>query len=92
MRSHSQLAARGRRLRAMSAAELLARHEEIRRQMFEDYDNGCRRNEDDADEDSAIYAVLLDRVSADKATMAKYLATDRAHGDNDIPALAGLLA
>lgn len=89
MRSHSQLARRNRRLRAMSAAELLARHEEIRRQMFEDYDNGCRRNED---EDSAIYAVLLDRVSADKATMAKYLATDRAHGDNDIPALAGLLA
>lgn len=92
MRSHSKLALRNRRLRAMSAAELLARHEDIRRQMFENYGNGCRRNEDDADEDTAIYAVLLDRVSADKATMAKYLATDRAHGDNDISALADLLA
>ena len=61
-------------------------------QMFEDYGNGYRRNEDDADEDTAIYAVLLDRVSADKTTMAKYLATDRAHGDNDISALADLLA
>ena len=92
MRSHSQLAHRNRQLRAMSAAELLARHEEIRRQLFEDYDNGYSRNEDDADEDNLIYAVLLGRVSADKAAMAKYLATDRAHGDSDIPALAGLLA
>ena len=92
MRSHSQLAHRNSRLRAMSAAELLARHEEIRRQMFEDYDNGYSRNEDDADEDSAIYAVLLDRVSTYNDAMAKFLATDRAHGDNDIPALAGLLA
>ena len=92
MRSHSQLTHRNRRLRAMSAAELLARHEEIRRQMFEDYDNGYRRDEDDADEDTAIYAVLLGRVSADKTAMAKYLATDRAHGDNDISALAALLA
>lgn len=92
MRSHSQLTRRNRRLRAMSAAELLARHEEIRRQMFEDYGNGYRRDEDDADEDSAIYAVLLGRVSADKTAMAKYLATDRAHGDSDIPALAALLA
>ena len=92
MRSHSKLTHRNRRLRAMSAAELLARHEEIRRQMFEDYGNGYSRDEDDADEDTAIYAVLLDRVSADKATMAKYLATDRAHGDNDISALAALLA
>ena len=92
MRSHSQLAHRNRRLRAMTAAELLARHEEIRRQMFEDYGNGYRRDEDDADEDTAIYAVLLDRVSADKAAMAKYLANDRAHGDTDISALAALLA
>lgn len=92
MRSHSQLALRNRRLRAMSAAELLARHEEIRRQMFEDYDNGYSRNEDDADEDNLIYSVLLGRVSADKAATAKYLATDRTPGDSDIPALAGLLA
>ena len=40
----------------------------------------------------ATYSLIAARVSADKTAMAKYLATERAHSDNDISALAALLA